>query len=328
MARTFRSLFRWLLPGNYHTEGSDGQKVLHSLSLIVDAFDSINRERLTMRFPSYAGESALARIGGDRGIPRGRSEVKDHYANRLIAWRYPRGHRVRGNAFALLEQIWEYFGGGFALYTEQANGIQFRRAANGTETVTEIGGWDWDSLSIEGWTSKWSRGWIVIDGTNLIDPTPDYGDPSLYGGQHGDSSYALGHVGISADDVTAIRKLFRGRAWKMAGSRAMWAILSFDGSAPVPEGAWGLWARDDGTGNYEAARPSIFRYWALDPTANLYSGDPAKFPRSADMPGGGTYAGDPTGFAVSSALPGGFTYAGNPASWPTSATLVDDGSIP
>lgn len=328
MALTFRALFRWMLPGNYHAEGTDGEKVLYSFSLLVDAFDSINRERLTARFPSYAGESALALIGADRGIPRGRAETKEHYANRLIAWRYPRGHRVRGNGFALLEQISEYFGGGFAMHTEQTNGMQFVRAADGTESTTEVGGWDWDSLTVPDWLTRWARFWIVIDGSSLITPTPDYGDPALYGGGHGDSSYALGHVGISADDVNAIRKLFRGRAWKPAGTRAMWAIISFDGSQPVPEGAWGLWARDDGFGNYEAARPSTFRYWALDPTALLYAGDPTKFPLSADMPGGGTYAGDPDSFPTSSALVSALTYTGNPASWPTSARLVDDGSIP
>jgi hypothetical protein len=328
MALSFRALYRWMLPGNYHVEGSDGEKVLHSFSLLVDAFDTINKARLTARFPSYAGESALALIGADRGIPRGRAETKEHYAKRLIAWRYPRGHRVRGNGFALLEQIWEYFGGGFALHLECANPIQYHRAANGTESTANIVGWDWDSASVDDWVAKWARFWVVIDGTNLIDPTPNYGDPALYGGQHGDSSYAIGHVGVSADDVNAIRKLFRGRAWKPAGTRAMWAILSFDGSPVTPDGTWGLWARDDGTGNYEAARPSAFRYWALDPTANRYGGDPGLFPISADMPGGGTYGGDPASCPSSSTLTRGLAYAGNAANYAASATLVDDGSIP
>lgn len=328
MASSFRSLYRWLLPGNYTDESTDGGKVLYSLALIKDAFDAIYRERLTARFPSYAGDSALALIGADRGIIRGRAETKAHYAARLIAWRWPRGHRVRGNGFALLEQISEYFGGGFALHTEQHNALQIKRAANGAESTTTVGGWDWDSATLSGWASKWSRFWVVIDGTNLIDPTPAYGDPALYGGQHGDSSYALGHVGVSADDVNAIRRLFRGRAWKPAGTRAMWAVVSFDGSQPNPQGEWGLWARDDGTGNYEAARPATYRYWALDPTANRYAGDATVFAASADMPGGGTYAGSSASFPASAPLPGGFAYSGNAAAFPQSATLVDDGSIP
>jgi hypothetical protein len=328
MALTFRALFRWMLPGNYHTEGTDGEKVLYSLALIKDAIDSINKARLTARFPSYAGESALTLIGADRGILRGRAETKEHYANRLIAWRYPRGHRVRGNGFALLEQIWEYFGGGFALYTECQNNLQYHRAADGTESTTNVSGWDWDSDVVPDHLDRWARFWIVIDGSTLIGATPAYGDAALYGGQHGDSSYAIGHTGVSADDVNAIRKLFRGRAWKPAGTRAMWAIVSLaPAPSPLPEGWWGLWARDDG-GNYEAARPSTYRYWALDPTANRYAGDPDMFPNSADMPGGGTYGGDPTSFPSSSTLTGGFAYAGNTASWPASATLVDDGSIP
>lgn len=323
MAINFRAFYRWALPGNYSEPGTDGEKVLHSLMLILDAYDQIQKDRLMARFPSYAGDSALALIGADRRIIRGRAETSEHYANRLIPWRYPCGHRVRGNAFALLEQISEYFGGGFELHTIQQNQTVFRRAADGTETTDLPGGWDWDGEP----ESKWARFWVVIDGTNLITETPDYGDPLLYGGQLGDSSYAVGHEGISADDVNAIRRLFRGRAWKPAGTRAMWAILSFDGSEPLPEGQWGRWARDDGTGNYEAARPAIYRYWALDPTALLYAGGFSLFPSSSDMPGGGTYAGDPASFPASATF-NGVVYAGNPARFPASAKLIDDGSIP
>src|SRR6188474_2717293 len=168
MALTFRSFFRWALPGNYSAEGTDGEKVLYSLALIKDGFDQIYRDRLTARFPTLAGASAVSLIGADRAIPRGRAETAEHYAERLLAWRTPRGHRVRGNGFALLEQIWEYFGGGFALHTESHNPIQYHRAADGTESTANVGGWDWDSTTIGDWADKWARFWIVIDGTDLI----------------------------------------------------------------------------------------------------------------------------------------------------------------
>lgn len=323
MALNFRSLYKWFLPGSYHVEDTDGEKVLYSLALIEDAFDQMARDRVEARFPSRAGESALALIGADRGIIRGRAETEEHYAARLIPWRYPRGHRVRGNAVALLEQIWEYFGGGFELHTIQDNGLSFSRSDVGDEAVSNYGGWDWDSATV---TTGPYRFWIVIDGTSLITATPDYGDPLLYGGQHGDSSYAIGHEGISADDVNAIRRLFRGRAWKPAGTRAMWACVSFDGTDPVPEGLYGRWSVN-AAGNYAACRSPDYRYWALDPTALLYSGVQV-FPDSADLPGGGTYAGDPASFPLSAVEPGGFVYAGNPARFLVSAKLVDDGSIP
>ena len=102
MALTFRSLYKWMLPGSYSEPGTDGEKVLHSLALLKDAFDQIAHDRLTWRFPSYSGESGLALLGADRGILRGRSETKDHYVQRLLSWRWPRGHRVRGNGFALI----------------------------------------------------------------------------------------------------------------------------------------------------------------------------------------------------------------------------------
>jgi hypothetical protein len=329
LALNFRALYRWMLPGNYTDDETDGGKVLHSLALIDDAFDQIHRDRVEARFPTYAGESALALIGADRAIPRGRAEIAEHYKARLRAWRYPRGHKTRGSAFALLEQIWEYFGGGFALNTEQLNAQQWHRDEDGVESTATVGGWDWDSDTNPLGTEQWARFWVVIDGTTLITETPDFGDADLYGGQIGDSSYAVGHEGVSADDVIAIRKLFRGRAWKPAGTRAMWAIVSLDGTTPLPEGAYQFWGRDDGAGNWEAARDSVNqRYWALDPTALLYAGDPDSFPLSADIVGGGgTEAGDPALFTASATFDG-TVYEGDPDLFPSSAKLVDDGSIP
>lgn len=285
----------------------------------------MDRASLEARFPTRAGDSALALIGADRQIPRGRAETSANYAQRLLAWRYPRGHRVRGNAFALLEQISAYFGGGFQLSTIDTNPLQYVRAADGTESAAIYGPpWNWDGPVVD---NRWGRFWILIDGADLITETPDYGDPALYGGQLGDSAYALGHDGVSADDVNAIRRLFRGRTWNPAGTRAEWAIVSFGGADPAPDGTWGRWAKDDGTGNYVANRDTSFRYWALSPTVNVYAGDPEAFPTSSDMPGGGTYEGDHAVFPEDSSL-GAWTYGGNPSKFPASAKLVDDGSIP
>lgn len=328
MALSFRSLFRFLLPGNYHAEGTDGEKVLYSLAMVQDILDQLDYERLVARFPSYAGESALALIGADRGIPRGRGESAAAYAKRLIGWRWPRGHRVRGSAYALLEQIWTYFGGGFELHAVQPNEWSWKRDAAGAESAAAYPAWDWDSSDNPDAADQWARFWLVIDGTDLIDPVPNWGDPTLYGGQHGDSSYALGHTGVSADDVNAIRRLFRGRAWKPAGTRAEWAVISLDGSEPVPDGTWRWWAKDDGFGVYEPTRPDTFRYWALDEAANKYVGDPVAYPLAAPFPVSGTFSGDVTSFPASSILPGGFSYGGTGAYYPQSATLVDDGSIP
>src|SRR6187455_2560539 len=109
MARTFRQLFRWLVPSWLAGEGAttedepaehhDGEKVLLSLAVIKDAWLESLRQGLNARFPSRGPETALALIGRDHGIVRGRDETAAHYAERLIAWRYPRGHRVRGSAY-------------------------------------------------------------------------------------------------------------------------------------------------------------------------------------------------------------------------------------
>ena len=112
----------WLYSG-------DGGLVLQSLAQLQDDYAARARAALEMRFPSRAADDALAELGRDRAIPRGRTETSAHYAARLIAWRYPRGHRTRGSAFALLEQVSEYFGGILAKTRDVAGNVFTRTAA-------------------------------------------------------------------------------------------------------------------------------------------------------------------------------------------------------
>src|SRR6187549_1469002 len=106
---TLRSIYKFLVPS--WLSAGDGGLVLDTLTDQIDDSVEKMRESLVARFPTYAQDDALTLIGQDRLIPRGRAETSEHYAQRLIAWRYPRGHRVRGSAFALLNQVSEYFGG-------------------------------------------------------------------------------------------------------------------------------------------------------------------------------------------------------------------------
>src|SRR5690606_711320 len=240
--------------------------------------------------------------------------------------------RVRGNAFALLEQIAEYFGGAVGLYTVDPKGTFNARTIAGFEQTSFAGpsAWDWDGESP---APRWGRFWVVMhpDASLGIGETPDYGDPNLWGGALGTPGYTIGQTGVAPEDVRALRRLVHGsdsRKWRPFGVRGEWLIVSLDGSEPLPDGTWLHWSKNDG-GTQVPARDPAMRFWSLAPEHNnVYAGDPANFPAAYQAPGGGTYAGDPDSFPASITLPDGSAYAGDPDNFPTSLRLVDDGDAP
>ena len=265
MATNFRSLARWFLPA-WLIEG-DGGLVNEALTGLADMTAEKVSDGLDAGFPSRADASANALSGVDRGIVRGRDETDAHYAARLVAWRYPRGHRIRGGAWAALEQVAEYFGGLYC-WTVDLRGNVFTRDADGTESASSLaGGWKWFSDPIVT-AGKWAQFWLVIE------PRPEMLEfkrwPALDapGGTWGGGTFdeiaargvALGHQGISHQDARTICRLFRGRhAWKPAGTKAVFAVLSFSDHGtvtPVPDGTWFRYAGAGG-------RDPAFEYWDL-----------------------------------------------------------------
>jgi hypothetical protein len=317
----FRSSFKYLVPS--WLSGGDGGKVLGSMMLLLDCYVQRAQSGLLARFPSYAGASALDLIGADRGIPRGRSETAKHYAARLIGWRWPRGHRVRGNAYALLEQVSEYFGG-LADWTIDVRGNYYQRSADGSvETYTAGVPWNWDGVPV---SPRWGRFWVGITPkpTVAITSSPSLGSSALWPGGYGGGA-AIGLVGLSPDDADAIRGLFTGaHPWKPAGVRPQWLIVDLDGTLQAPDGTWGRWSKNV-AGVQVAARYTSWRYISLYAPNLLYGGDSTNFPSSATLPDATTYGGDSTNFPTSVRLPSGLMYSGNSGSFPVNARLVDDG---
>ena len=336
--KTFERAFRFLVPA-WLTEGH-GDAVLRSLTRQIDENVDRFREGLNARFPTRAVNTsgALELIGQDRGLIRGRAETAAHYAARLVAWRYPRGHRVRGSAFALLNQVSEYWGG-VACQTIDANETLHERDEDGNERFEYGHSWTWDVVA------GWSRFWIVVDGSSFADEHPDLGDPDLWGGALGTSGYTIGQTGVQFEDVQAIRRLLTGRAWRPAGTQPEWLVLTIDPLLSlgirtfdetfeetfgdpqiVPDASWAHWSKQNGSGVQVATRDPRCRYWSLDPEHNnTYAGDPDLYCVAMTMPGGGTYAGDPDTYPASLTLYDGSTYAGNPASFPAALRLPDDG---
>lgn len=325
MALNFRQLVRWLVPAHYNA--GEGEAVLWVLAAMKDVMLERMRQGLNARFPSRTGASANALTGADRGIVKGRSETNAHYAQRLIRWRWPRGHRTRGNPFALLEQVSEYFGG-VRCWTIDVRGNRFDRSVAGAETFSQGNDWDWDG---EPTSPRWGRGWLVIDLSGIAGEQPDFDDPDLWGGELGDPAYSVGMLGVTANDAQTIRDLVRAdakRPWKPAGIRAEWAIVSLDGTDPEPDGTWLNWSKNDGGTQVEARDPA-FRYFSLSPASNnTYAGDSTNFPDLLTLLGGSTYAGDPDNYPSTITLSDGSTYAGDPNNYPATIRLLDDGDLP
>lgn len=343
MAKNFVALYRWLVPGWLRWGEGDG--ILKSISQLIDEYVLRLRDGITRRFPSYAAaaldDDALALIGRDRGIIRGRNETAAHYAARLVEWRYPRGHRVRGSAFALLTQISEYFGG-VQCWTIDANGTRHGRGPTGDEYFDYGHPWTWDDRP----PSEWSRFWIVIDGSSFAAAHPDFGDPDLWGGALGTPGYTVGQTGVAFEDVQALRRLMSGRAWRPAGTQPMWVIVTlapilgpfaspFDASfddtfgdapqLPTPDASWARWSKD-AEGTRIASRSALYRYWSLDPDhTSYYAGDPSKYPQDIAVAGAGSYSGSLSNWPAAIMLAGGAEYAGSSSNYPAYIRLLDDG---
>jgi hypothetical protein len=257
MARNFRAAFRHLVPG-WLSEG-DGGKVLHSLAIVKDMYMQRLRDGVQSRFPSRAGTSALRLLGEDRGIPRGRSETNAHYARRLIEWRYPKGHRVRGSALALLNQIFEYWGG-LECWTIDSKGTSYTRyadSAGGGENKETGLAWNWNEQWAPG-NPRWSRFWLGLDfymhPEMGVTEHEEIGSDTLWGGTLAGADTTIGLNGITHEDVQAMRRLVRGKQpWKPAGTRAEYAIVLHGEDSVIPDGTWDDWRN----------RNPFLRYWYL-----------------------------------------------------------------
>lgn len=309
MATNFRNLFRFLVP-SWLSEG-DGQKVLYSLALLKDAALERLEQGHVARMPTRGTPSALNLIGEDRGFLRGRDETEASFRARLVGWRYPRGHRVRGNAYALLEQLWHYLGG-VRLRTIDRRGNVHERTALGEESVTYGTIFDWDSWATLV-TNAWARFWVVLD-----DPSIGESDPVQWDIDTPDEP--LGITGLTREDIRSIREIVA--YWKPA-VRAEWLVINTPGVA-TPDGYWHDWSREI-AGVQVATRSPDSRYVSLTPAINnAYAGYSDKYPAAMTMPDGSVYAGvnayDPTISGID-----GSTFAGDPAIFPATIPLVDDG---
>lgn len=359
--KTFRQIYKFLVPSWLssdeldHGEG-EGGRVLVSISAMLDAYAERVRLGLEARMPSRATPSANALTAGDRGIVRGKVETEDQFKARLLAWRTPRTHLVRGNAYEALDQLWHYFRG---TDTDGINSAHMRTIdahGNSYEILTapipgdevgesrrdDIGVFDWDNSDPD---VDWSRFWLILLNPSAISIAMqfDLGNVSLWGGTLGLPGHLLGIRGMTPADILAIRSFFQDRNWHPGNTQPEWFIVSFTGAGlgggiVTPDGTYKNWSRDVfGTQTY--TRDRDYRYISLNPNYNnRYSGNPegvSRFCVDSEMvdtvpSAGPNYGGDPTSATAwnTQTLPNGETYRGNPARFPVDVLLLDDGSIP
>lgn len=320
----------------------DGRAAFRTFARLYDEYVAWRREGIDARFPRRAVANgttgALALIGHNRGLIQGRTETDAAFAERLVAWRHPRGHRARGNAYSLLEQVSIYWGRVLVQLIDR-KGRLWEWSETGVMWLDRAIPWEWGTSP----TSEAGRFWLVLDGSAIMsantEPEAHLGDPG----------YTLGQLGAAAEDVAAMRNLLYGRVkWRPGGTQPEWLVVAlFDWRAVTarswddtfdytfgdplqlaPEPSWEHWSKTvDGV--RVASRDTRYRYWSLDPAwNNTYKGDETAFATAVQISDGTAYTPDPANFSTSLVSPvTGATLTGDPARFHTALRLLDDGSV-
>lgn len=250
----YRTVYPLLTP-SWLNRG-DGGKVLGTIGLLCDATAEHARQGLRARFPSLAPESALPFIGRDRRIARGIDEPSASYRERLLTWLDD--HATRGGPFAMMDQLAAYCQVPVRIRVVDRRGNWWTREYDGSrEWLIDQQNWNWDALPL----TDWSRFWVII--YSAFGP---WGTLATIGGNPapvGEPEFTVGTTATVAE-AASVRSIVR--EWRPEGSRCEWIILafddnSFDPTSPEPDGQWGLWGKDDGSGNYVPSRLATARYW-------------------------------------------------------------------
>lgn len=285
--RRFRWSFKALLPSWLSEE--EGEAIWYSLGWIIDAALDRYYWALLSRWPSFAPLDAYPYLEQDRKIRRsiavlrnpGDPTVRAGYIARLHGWLD--AARVRGGAFALLEQVRAYMGGdGIRVRWVDASGNWYTIDRDGTKSYKlGTGNWQWDGVPNP---PNWSRFWVII--------YPSYDDesatfapwdkpPPFDGSWFFDGSFVWGSD-AAPEEVDTLRKIVEDE--KPAGRRQEWIIYyyhvdggpdldAFDPDNPAPDGTW--WAYGSGDPRdlnraidaaYIKAGPVVTPYGAMEPS--------------------------------------------------------------
>ncbi|WP_437875228.1 hypothetical protein [Sorangium sp. So ce513] len=240
-----------------------GFRYLYALASVLDAGAEVLVQGIQARFPGLGTPTALPYIGRDRRIIRGPLETDAGYAARLVRWlEY---WRAAGNAYVLVLALQGFLSPehprirlvtrqGLWYTLEPSGELLWHRAAPNN--------WDWDSLTHPESAAHWSDFWLIVYPPHF-EPDGTWGDGTSAWGP-GD---AFG-VQTTASNIAAIKAIVR--QWKGAHTNCVTLILAYDptsfdpasppGAPGMPDGQWGYWSKDDGTGAYVKSRREDARY--------------------------------------------------------------------
>lgn len=150
-----------------------GGALTRGMATPIDTMQADTAEAITLRFPGGSDANAvaihpegLALLGRERRILRGPGETDETFAERLRAWWD--SHRTRGNAYALLQQMHDFFLSTNNVPIQYINqfGSSVTIDAAGAFTRSTVAGWSGDGQN----PPKWARFYLVF---YLAGPTID-----------------------------------------------------------------------------------------------------------------------------------------------------------
>ena len=234
-----------------------GYKVLWASAVMCDALIDALVQGIQAPWPGRGTPTALDAIGVTRGIVRGLSDTADEYAARLRAWldKYER----MGSDEAIARELHEYLRGRPMVRVVDRHG-QWTEINEAGELRTFTAPWDWDSVSHpDAATERPTDVWIIVYGSAY----EHWADWSELLATHG-----LGHSVPSTESGQSISIL---KQWKPAHNYIRCVVwvdtpeeLDPENEIGLPDGNWGNWGKDDGTGEWVPSRNLDFRYWEFE----------------------------------------------------------------
>ena len=236
-----------------------GLRFVYAMAVQCDAFWQLARTGVKAHMPGVTGypATALPYVGSERQLDRYEGESDAVYAARL-AYAHDR-HRGKGGARELVNQVQTMCAGlsstATPVRTVSNTGVWDSRpamiaapadASTGfTHLRSAPNNWVWDAL-----TTRWWRGWLIIDSTNAPWVKDMWGDPGVWG------DGGVWGCNATVAQVTALESVVR--KWKSEHSTIQ-IIVTFasglfepaDTSPPNPNGTSDTFA-------WQAAQAAIF----------------------------------------------------------------------
>lgn len=234
-----------------------GFKYLWASALMCDALIDALMQGIQAAWPGYGTPTALDESGVTRGVVRGLSDTNEEYAARQRVWLddYAR----MGSDEAIARALHDYLRSRPMVRVVDRHG-QWTEVDAAGNLRTFSAPWDWDSISHP--TASADRPtdiWIIVYGAA-------YAHQPSWAAL--DTGHGIGHtVPIGeADQAVAILK-----QWKPAHNWircVLWvngpSELDPENAIGLPDGKWGHWGKDDGTGAWVPSRNTNFRYWEFE----------------------------------------------------------------